>query len=280
MATLYVVATPIGNLEDITLRAIRVLKEVDLIAAEDTRHTRKLLSRYAISTPLTSYHEHNERAMAGRLVAMLEQGRDVALVSDAGTPAISDPGYRLVRLAVSKGVEVRAVPGPSAIMAALSVAALPTDSFLFGGFLPPKPTARRRRLESLASKGPITCVLYESLKRLKATLEDMAELFGEVEVSVARELTKLNEEVLRGSPKGLIESLNRVELKGEITIVLRLPEPAESVEIDHAIEELIREGKTLKETACQLSRLLRVSKNLIYQRALEIKRGLARGGSE
>ena len=195
--TLYVVATPIGNLEDITLRAIRILKEVRLIAAEDTRRTRILLDKYGISTPLTSLYDQNEAKKSGLLIARLLEGEDVAYVSDAGTPGISDPGYILVREAVSLGIRVAPVPGASALIAALSVSGLPMDSFIFLGFLPSKSMRRRQLLTSLREEER-TLIFYESPHRLLASLNDIAALLGDREVVVSREMTKIYEEFLRG----------------------------------------------------------------------------------
>jgi 16S rRNA (cytidine1402-2'-O)-methyltransferase len=195
--TLYLVATPIGNLADITARALSVLGAVDLIACEDTRHTRKLLTHYGINTKTISYHEHNERARAVELCALLAAGTNIALVSDAGTPVVSDPGYRLVCAAIEQGSAVVPVPGPTAFVAALIAAGLPTDEFFFGGFLPPRTSARRARLNALRTL-PATLVFYEAPHRIAQTLTDAHEILGERTACVARELTKLHEEFARG----------------------------------------------------------------------------------
>src|SRR6266404_7255597 len=195
--TLYVVATPIGNLADITHRAIQILNDVDLIACEDTRHTRKLLQHYGITTRTVSYHEHNEQQRAGELIELLKEGKDVGVVSDAGTPGISDPGFRLVRLAIEQSVPVVAAPGPSALITALVASGLPTDEFFFGGFLPARSGARQARLSALRSV-PGTLIFYEAPHRLAATLKDALEILGEREAVVARELTKLHEEIRHG----------------------------------------------------------------------------------
>lgn len=217
---LYLVATPIGNMEDITLRAIRVLREVDLIAAEDTRHTGTLLSKYGIETPLTSYHEHNERAKALKLVGRLREGASVAVVSDAGTPGVSDPAYRLVTLAVSEDIDIVPVPGASSVLAALTVSGLPTDSFVFEGFLPWKKGARNSRLRELSSERR-TIVLFESPQRIPRLLRELEEFFKDRRVAVARELTKRFEEVLRGSVAHVRKALDeRGAQKGEFVVVV------------------------------------------------------------
>ena len=206
--TLFVVATPIGNLEDITLRALRTLRDVDLIACEDTRHTRKLLAHYQISTPTSSYHEHNEQQRTGWLVERLESGMDIALVSDAGTPSIADPGYRLVRASLERGLCVSPVPGACAIISALSVSGRPTDSFAFLGFLPGRRTARRTRLQALRSE-PRTLLFFESPLRLASTLSDIDEILDSREVTVAREMTKIHEQLVTGTAAELASLFRR-----------------------------------------------------------------------
>lgn len=217
--TLYVVATPIGNLEDITLRAIRILREVRLIAAEDTRHTRILLDRYQIATALTSLYDQNEARKSDVLLGRLQRGEDIAYVSDAGTPGVSDPGYILVRKAISCGIRVVPVPGSSALIAALSVSGLPMDSFIFLGFLPVKQARRRQLLASLEQEER-TLVFYESPHRLLSSLQDIDELLGDREVVVSREMTKIYEEFLRGPAAGLITALSEGTIKGEVTLVI------------------------------------------------------------
>lgn len=219
--TLYLVATPIGNLDDITLRALRVLKGVDLIACEDTRQTQKLLHHYGISTRTVSYHEHNEMTKAAELVVDLEGGAKIALVTDAGMPGISDPGFRLITLAIRHHVPVVPIPGASAFLAALVASGLPTDSFRFSGFLPAKRGERRTLLESIRSS-PRTQVFYEAPHRIVETLEDVVEVLGAVRhVVVAREVTKLHEEFLRGRAEEILETLkSRGEVKGEITLLI------------------------------------------------------------
>jgi 16S rRNA (cytidine1402-2'-O)-methyltransferase len=217
--TLYVVATPIGNLEDITLRAIRILKEVNLIAAEDTRRTKILLDKYGIATPLTSLYDQNEAKKSALLMARLQRGEDVAYVSDAGTPGISDPGYILVREALLKGIRVSPVPGASALIAALSVSGLPMDSFVFLGFLPSRAMRRRQLLTSL-SQEERTLIFYESPHRLLASLDDIAELLGAREVVVSREMTKVYEEFLRGAASGVASAMGNGPVKGEVTLIV------------------------------------------------------------
>jgi len=218
---LYLVATPIGNLEDITLRALRVLKEVDLIACEDTRQTQKLLNHYAIATRTTSYHEHNEMTKSAELVKEMQEGASVALVSDAGMPGISDPGYRLITLAIRHHVPVVPIPGASAFLAALVASGLPTDSFRFSGFLPAKRGERRAALEAVKSS-PRTQVFYEAPHRIVEALEDVVEVVGaDRPVVVAREVTKLHEEFLRGRASEVLETLKaREAVKGEITLLI------------------------------------------------------------
>jgi 16S rRNA (cytidine1402-2'-O)-methyltransferase len=219
---LYIVATPIGNLEDITLRALRVLREVDLIACEDTRHTRKLLTHYQIATPVTSYHEHNEKERATELVNKIRNGLQVALVSDAGMPLVSDPGFCLVSEAVRQGVQVVPIPGASALITALAVAGLPTNDFLFAGFLPPKQLARRARLTELSAM-PTTLIFYEAPHRIKQTLEDACAVLGRRQCVLARELTKLHEEFLRGSLLEVTERVKERDIKGEMVLLIGAP---------------------------------------------------------
>jgi 16S rRNA (cytidine1402-2'-O)-methyltransferase len=217
---LYLVATPIGNMEDLTLRAIRVLREVDVIAAEDTRRTSVLLSRHGVSTPITSYHEHNERSKAAGLVGELKKGKSVAVVSDAGTPGISDPAYRLVSLAVSEGLKVIPVPGASSVLAALTASGLPTDRFVFEGFLPWKKGARASRLRELCAEAR-TVVLFESPRRMLRLLDELSAACGDRRVAIAREMTKRFEEILRGTVSEVREELaGRASLKGEFVVVL------------------------------------------------------------
>lgn len=231
---LYLVATPIGNLEDISLRALRILKEADLIACEDTRQTLKLLSHFEIRKPLESYHEHNELTRAPELVLRMEEGARIALVSDAGTPGISDPGHRLVSLCIRHHIPVIPIPGPSAIVAALAASGMPPQQFSFLGFLPARPAGRRRALRRIVEE-PRTLVFYEAPHRLRATLEDALEILGNRHAAVARELTKVHEEFLHGRIEDLIAALAEKPPRGEITLLIGPPEaqqpPGESREI-------------------------------------------------
>jgi 16S rRNA (cytidine1402-2'-O)-methyltransferase len=216
---LYLVATPIGNLEDITLRALRVLKEADVIACEDTRQTQKLLQHYSIHKEMISYHAHNELTRAPELVIQLEEGAQVALVSDAGTPVVSDPGHRLVVLCLRHHIPVVPIPGPSAFVAALAASGMPTDEFLFVGFLPPRVGARRKKLDALKSE-PRALVFYEAPHRLAETLADAADLLGERHAVVAREVTKIHEEFLRGTLGELRDAAKQRPPRGEITLLI------------------------------------------------------------
>ena len=268
---LYVVATPIGNLEDITLRALRVLKEVDCIAAEDTRHTQKLLSHYDIRTPLTSYHEHNERTKARPLVERVLQGQNIALVTDAGVPAISDPGYRLVVEAIKAGIRVAPIPGPSALTAVLSVCGLPTDRFVFEGFLPAKKKERRDRLEALRGEMR-TIVCFEAPHRLLESLRDICNLFGDREVVVAREVSKVYEEFLRGLAGELIDKLAAREIRGEVTLVIKGSageSPVSEALLKADIRKLKSGGMRVKEIAQVLAEKHSLAKREVYRMVLK-----------
>jgi 16S rRNA (cytidine1402-2'-O)-methyltransferase len=216
---LFIVATPLGNLGDMSPRAVETLRSVDAIASEDTRRTRKLLAHFAIATPLFSYHEHNEERTAREVVRRIEGGESVALVADAGTPLIADPGYRLVALAVREGIEIVTIPGPSAVVAALSVSGLPPMPFFFAGFLPRKAGARKHRIEELGGLRT-TIILFESPHRIAAALRDLAEVLGDRAAVLARELTKVHEEVIRGRLRGLAQAAGERAWKGEIVIVV------------------------------------------------------------
>lgn len=273
---LYVVATPLGNMEDVTLRALRVLAEVSLVACEDTRRTSRLLSAHGIRTPTTSYFEHNERWKGDRILAAVRQGRDVALVSDAGTPGVSDPGYRLVRDARAEGLPVVPVPGPSAAVAALSVSGLPTDRFLFVGFLPPRPAARRRALAELAGRRE-TLVVYESPRRVVEALEDMQAVLGDRDAFLCREATKAHEEYLRGRLGELhAELAGRAEVKGEIVLVVAgaVDDAPAQVEPDAGdLHELYArftaEGLTRRQAVKEVARRLGLPAREVYQRLLD-----------
>ncbi|HXA98109.1 MAG TPA: 16S rRNA (cytidine(1402)-2'-O)-methyltransferase [Candidatus Dormibacteraeota bacterium] len=216
---MYVVATPLGNLEDVTLRALRILKEVALVACEDTRRTRILLTHFGIHVPVTSYFEHNKLRKAARLLETLQEGKSVALVTDAGTPGVSDPGFLLVRQAREAGIPVVPVPGPSAVVTALSAAGVPADRFVFEGFLPVKPGRRVHRLEALRDLD-MTVVCYESPHRILASLEAVAQVFGEREIVVAREMTKQFEEIVRGAAGALRERFGAGPVRGEFTLII------------------------------------------------------------
>lgn len=217
---LYIVSTPIGNLEDITLRALRIFKEVGMIAAEDTRRTRKLLTHYQISKHLVSYHDHNKIRQGEVIVKKLNDGLDVALVSDAGTPGISDPSYYLINLALKDDIDIEPIPGPTAAITALSVSGLPTDKFVFEGFLPRKKGKRKSRLEQLTHEER-TIILYESPYRIHRLLEEILSVMGNRKIVVAREITKKYEEIIRGELKDIIEQISGKTLKGEITIIIK-----------------------------------------------------------
>lgn len=274
--TLFVVATPIGNLEDITLRALRVLREADLIACEDTRHTRKLLAHYQITTPTSSYHEHNEQQQTGWLMERLEAGTDIALVSDAGTPSISDPGYRLVRAALERGVRVSPIPGACAIISALSISGRPTDSFAFLGFLPGRRAARRNRLRALRSESR-TLLFFESPLRLASTLSDIDEILDSREVTVAREMTKVHEQLVTGTAAELASLFRSRRPKGESVVVVEKSSPeaaAESVsdrELDLRFEGLVDQGLSRKDAIKQLAKELASPKRELYLRLLREK---------
>ncbi len=273
-ATLYIVATPIGNLEDITLRALRILKEVDLIAAEDTRHSRKLLRHYGIPTPLTPYHEHNEQSRTPELVEALRGGKSLALISDAGTPAISDPGYRLVRACREAGVPVAVVPGPCAAVAALSVSGLPTHGFVFAGFLPAKSKGRREALRRIASAEQTT-VFYEAPHRLAATLKEIGEELGEErEVAVARELTKMHEELVRGGAGEVLgHFVDGERVRGEI--VLLIAPAAEEAPVETVAEALRRAlaagDRPAREAVKEVARQFGRPGSEVYQEYLKLR---------
>ena len=272
--TLYLVATPIGNLADVTHRALDILRNVALIACEDTRHTRKLLQHYGITTKTISYHEHNEQQRARELVQKLKEGDDVAVVSDAGTPSISDPGFRLVRAAIENDVPVVPVPGPSALISALIATGLPTDEFFFGGFLPAKSNARRARVTELRSV-PGTLVFYEAPHRLSETLKDALEVLGEREAVVARELTKLHEEIKRGRLSELAEHYSTEEPRGEIVLLIDrnvLEEIATKESVADLVDQFERDGLDHRAALKKAARELGLSRAEAYRR-LQAEKG-------
>jgi 16S rRNA (cytidine1402-2'-O)-methyltransferase len=270
---LYLVATPIGNLEDITLRALRVLKSVDRIACEDTRQTQKLLNHFDISTPTVSYHEHNEQARTAELITLLQQGGRVAVVSDAGTPAFSDPGLEVVKAAVAAGVPVIPIPGANAALSALVASGMDTDRFLYAGFLAAKPGTRRTELEALAAKAEgLTLVLYEAPHRILETLADVAGVWGEeARVVVARELTKLHEEFLRGTAGEVRQALSaRERVRGEIVLLIEatsLARPADAGgSVRQQVSQLMEaEGLDEKDALKRVARERGVSKSEVYR---------------
>jgi 16S rRNA (cytidine1402-2'-O)-methyltransferase len=273
--TLYIVATPIGNLEDISQRALRILREVDLIACEDTRHNGKLLRHFGIETKTISYHEHNERERAEELCSILESAKSVALVSDAGTPLISDPGFRIVNAAIKKGISVVPIPGAAAIVAALAASGLPTDQFYFAGFLPARANARRAKLEELAAI-PATLIFYEAPHRISATLRDAIDVLGDREAVVARELTKLHEEFARGRLSELAEAFSKpANVRGEIVLMISgesanqesttKPATSSSQKLFARIDELVREGTESKTALKQAARELGLKRDEAYR---------------
>jgi len=269
---LYLVATPIGNLADISLRALSVLARADLIAAEDTRHSKKLLSHFGIGGKLTPYHEHNAAKERPRLLTRLSAGLSVALISDAGTPLISDPGYKLVREALDAGFMVTSIPGPSAVLAALTSAGLPTDTFLFAGFLPPKSGPRRTRLEELKT-APATLVFFESAPRLAKSLADMAEVLGPREAAIAKELTKLHESMTRGPLGRLAGELSGEALKGEFVVVVAPPAADETEASDEKIVGQLERAlkvESFRDAVRSVAEVLQVSRARVYELGLKL----------
>jgi 16S rRNA (cytidine1402-2'-O)-methyltransferase len=268
---LYLVATPIGNLEDITLRALRVLRESDVIACEDTRQTQKLLNHYDISTRTTSYHEHNERSKAPELLARLQTGKRVALVSDAGMPGISDPGYQLIRLSIEHGIPVIPIPGPNAVIASIAASGLPTHAFQFLGFIPVRKQARRKLLQEVGGY-PSTSIFFEAPHRIQETLADIIDVLGDRPVALAREMTKLHEEFLRGACSEVLRALRKRDTsRGEVTLLLG---PGESVAatkdapVTERVEELMREQSLTRMQALKaVARERRISKREAYRAA-------------
>ena len=271
---LYLVATPIGNLGDITLRALETLAGVDVIACEDTRITRRLTERYGITARLTPYHEHNAAEMRPKILEQLAQGGSVALVSDAGTPLISDPGFKLVREVCAAGFQVTALPGPSSVLAALSVAALPTDRFFFEGFLPPKQTARRARLTEL-SRLDATLVLFESGSRVQDTLADLATIMGARSAAICREMTKLHEDISRGSLAELAQSADMLETRGEFVLVIGPQAEGSQSMTAEEVDDLLRDRLARDSVKDAVAHAVEVSgrpRREIYARALELSK--------
>jgi 16S rRNA (cytidine1402-2'-O)-methyltransferase len=271
--TLYIIATPIGNLEDMTYRAVRILGEVDLIAAEDTRHSLKLLNHFGISRPLTSYFDHNQQIKGERILNALRQGKSVALISDAGTPCVSDPGYQLVRDAVAENIPVVPVPGACAAVAALAASGLPTDSFTFAGF-PPSRQGKRRTFLAGIDALPGTLVLYEAPHRLLETLSDIREMLGERQVIVARELTKMFEEFIRGTASEVIAAVSQGIVRGEVVVLIAPGEavPQESEPLTEVLRRLMADGSlSIKDVAKQAAVMSGVSRSEAYAEALRLK---------
>ena len=273
---LYLVSTPIGNLEDITLRALRVLKEVNLIACEDTRHTRRLLDHFGIARPTISYHEHNEQARADELVQRMLNGESIAIVSDAGTPGISDPAYRIVTRAIEMGIAVVPIPGAAALIAGVTASGLPTDSFLFAGFPPHKKMARRAKLEELKGQ-QATLVFYEAPHRIRETLNDALEIFGNRQAALARELTKLHEQFIRGDLSEIVAHFDAHEPRGEMVLVIagsaddNLP-PVEFNSVTEQVEQLMNEaGLDRNDAIKQAAKSRGLSKRDAYQLMLKEK---------
>jgi 16S rRNA (cytidine1402-2'-O)-methyltransferase len=279
---LYLVATPIGNLGDITLRALETLAGVDIIACEDTRITRRLTERYGIAAQLKPYHEHNAEAARPKILQALSQGSSIALVSDAGTPLISDPGFKLVREVSAAGHAVYALPGPSSVLAALAVAALPTDRFFFEGFLPAKSTARRTRLTELA-RIEATLVLFESGNRVQDTLADLAELMGERDAAICRELTKLHEEISRAPLSELARRSDALETRGEFVLVIGPPAADAQAMTPDALDDLLRQqlaSSSVKDAVAHAVELSGRPRREVYARALELAKDLRGGDGE
>lgn len=276
---LYICATPIGNMEDITLRCIRTLKEVDIIAAEDTRQTAKLLNRYEISKPMISYHEHNKIIKGQEIIKLLLEEKNIALVSDAGMPCISDPGEDLVRLCIEKGVEIIPIPGASASLTALSISGLSTRRFAFEGFLPTKGKVRRERLEKLAQEEN-TIILYEAPHRLIATLKNLEEYLGNRNISISRELTKKFEETVRTDIKKAIDEFESRSIKGEFVLIIegKVYEKKshgednewEAMTVEEHIKMLIKRGLSKKEAITEVAKARNLPKKEVYKKSIEI----------
>jgi len=272
---LYLVATPIGHLADISLRALTMLAKADFVAAEDTRHSRKLLQNYGISTEMISYHDHNGDQMRPKIIRMIKEGRAIALISDAGTPLISDPGYKLAKLVREAGLRVEVAPGASSVMAGLCLSGLPTDTFLFEGFLPPKQVARCKRLKTLKSiEGSL--VFFETAKRIEAVVQDALTVLGDREASVLRELTKVHEEVIDGKLSDIKTLLENRDLKGEIVFIIGPPLLAAITdeEIAEALKNHLSEGASVRDSVSEVMTGLNLPKKRVYDLALKLKKEL------
>ncbi|MGB9619943.1 MAG: 16S rRNA (cytidine(1402)-2'-O)-methyltransferase, partial [Armatimonadota bacterium] len=273
----YIVATPIGNLEDITLRALRTLKEVALIAAEDTRVTRKLLDRYEIRTPMISYHARSKLSQTEKIIGTLEEGKNVALVSDAGTPGISDPGYELIRFVIEAGFRVESIPGPSAVITALVLSGLPTSRFAFDGWPPREAGERRKFLQSIKSERR-TCCLYVAPSRLLSTLETIQEVMGDRPIAVVREATKMFEEVFRGTAAEALEHFRSGEVKGEIAVVIAgcppdqaQPEEKPEIDLESRLTELLRSGMSQRDAVRRCAAETGLPRREVYAASLRLK---------
>lgn len=268
---LYICATPIGNLEDVTIRLLKTLRQADLIACEDTRHTLKLLNRFKIKRPLTSYHQHSKLQKVEYIIGQLQEGKKVALVSDAGMPGISDPGTALVARAIECGIKIEVIPGPSAVISALSISGMDTTSFIFAGFLPSRRSERQKAIRELAQE-PRTIVLYEAPHRLLDTLNDLKEVLGEERpLAVMREMTKLHESVVRGTVGNLLEHFEQDKPRGEITLVIApfVPPPQGEISLDQVmleVDQLIEQGMEKKEAFKLKAREYKIAKSIIYNR--------------
>lgn len=272
-STLYIVSTPIGNLGDITLRALEVLKDVDVVAAEDTRHSRKLFSRFGISTPLVSYFGAKEELKCKEVMKLLESGKDVALISDAGTPGISDPGFELIREAIRDGYGLVSIPGPSAVISALTVSGLPNARFVFEGFLPPKGSARKKRLDSLVDEER-TIVIYESPRRTLKTLKELVQALGDRPAVMARELTKLHEELVRGKLSDIITKIESKGVRGEVVLVIGgscKKTQKETPDLESVLQEIAGKGLSLKDSAELAASIVDMPKRAVYQELLRMK---------
>lgn len=275
--TLYVVATPIGNLEDITLRALRILKDVSLIAVENTKHTRRLCNHYGIRTRLTVYNQHNSASKGPQLLEILNAGSDVALVTSAGTPAVSDPGSLLVDMAHEQGIRVSPIPGPSAVITALSACGLKVDRFVFVGFLPNRGGKRRKYLKGLLNEQR-TMILYEAPHRVRDLLNDLKEIFGDRRVAVLRELTKIYEEIKRGSISDILEHMGQDSVKGEFTIIIpgsEKDDESSDMDLRERIGELLKDGTMgAREIATRLSGELEINYRVVYRECLNMMKGM------